>query len=940
MATYLPNITDYIPHIQPFKPDYNFYQKALETKEAQYKAGHDKISNLYGTLLNSEMLREPNKEKRDKFFTQVQNDIQRMSSVDLSLEQNVNTAYSVFQPIIDDKNISRDMAWTKNYRNEKQKGEYFRNCLDKECLGKYWKEGDEYLDYMASDFSKSDDDQAMRFQSPKYVPFVNVDERANEVIKAIAPNVERVSFSGGYIYKTTNGEPITDQLQHYLTGILGNDSQITDIYNVKSTIARKRYIDANSSRLGGEDAAELEYLTKMIDTSKASSAKNYSNASKILDNLNISSAAYTEFLKRNGYSTASDKEKVVKIEKAKQEASLMQGVLDHYKKTEESISNTTDLDRESLRRRVDGAVSSIMFSNDMLGSAHAYAALHNKVDITTDPYALKAYEAKLNFKYASNLEEVKSKFKKQEGEYQDPLNYAITPVTGYTHNVDKNVPVSVGTKETMDQITGGYAEQINTFLKRTQEQWKENAEDTTDPTKATLAKQALFRVFGPNIDANRNLIEGFGKTPNFHNEDSAFYYQKMYAAALAENELHGDLYFHGNPDVKAGLTAMAAEIKGTSEIFSMYDDDVKFNNKTVVNNIISAYKDNEHSKLAGFLLKPNGHTRNEGEFLQAVYANAPVGYRDTPKFYKEAGNAWDDLSELFVKNMDSNTNPAIRNINSSGFITSGGGALTANALGWHGSATDPHSPGTLNILDVLKNDLPKAISVLPSSNHTANDIKSTDANATNLLNRLREDFFSRNWKINGNKPPTALMDIQPVAADSRGVVGYRITPGKDYLESISRPTKNGMEGDAAFLWDNTKHRWKDDVSMTMYVQASDVTSSPAKAILAPISVETAQMKRNGYININGYPDGGNIKIKKTSDGYIVSGNYFNAVDGKLVSIPIPPKYQNFQDLKSAVMTMKSNLYTAQKTNQELITNYRYSQGTISYEELQKQLSQQ
>ena len=95
MATYIQGVTDYIPQIQPFKPDLNFYQGVLETKQAQYQAGYDKISNMYGTLLNSELSRGDNIERRDEFFNKIQSNIQKISSLDLSRSENVNAASNI-----------------------------------------------------------------------------------------------------------------------------------------------------------------------------------------------------------------------------------------------------------------------------------------------------------------------------------------------------------------------------------------------------------------------------------------------------------------------------------------------------------------------------------------------------------------------------------------------------------------------------------------------------------------------------------------------------------------------------------------------------------------------------------------------------------------------------------------------------------------------------
>ena len=136
MATYLQGVTDYIPEIQPFQPDLNLLQTVVQTKQAQYKAGYDRISNVYGKLLNSELSRADNIENRDQYFTQIKNDIDRMATMDLSKVENVNAAYDVFKPILEDKYLQRDMVFTKNFNTQMGLSSYFKNCMDeKECGG-------------------------------------------------------------------------------------------------------------------------------------------------------------------------------------------------------------------------------------------------------------------------------------------------------------------------------------------------------------------------------------------------------------------------------------------------------------------------------------------------------------------------------------------------------------------------------------------------------------------------------------------------------------------------------------------------------------------------------------------------------------------------------------------------------------------------------------
>ena len=174
MSQYIQGVVDYIPMIQPFQPDFNLFTKVLETKDAQYKAGYDKLSSLYGTLLNSPMSREDNIELRNKFFNDISAQIQKISSLDLSKSQNVDAAYKVFQPLIDNDYILKDMSYTKTAYDEMQRGESLRNCTDpKKCPGQYWDGGARLIQYNVENFKKARREDTLRMQNPRFVPKVN-----------------------------------------------------------------------------------------------------------------------------------------------------------------------------------------------------------------------------------------------------------------------------------------------------------------------------------------------------------------------------------------------------------------------------------------------------------------------------------------------------------------------------------------------------------------------------------------------------------------------------------------------------------------------------------------------------------------------------------------------------------------------------------------------
>ena len=116
MSTYIQGVTDYIPQIQPFQVDLNFYGNVMQNKQSQYDAAKKKVGDLYGSLLNSPMSRDSNIKRREQFFKVINEDIQKISGLDLSLQQNQDAAMNVFSSFYDDKYMVNDMIKTNQNR--------------------------------------------------------------------------------------------------------------------------------------------------------------------------------------------------------------------------------------------------------------------------------------------------------------------------------------------------------------------------------------------------------------------------------------------------------------------------------------------------------------------------------------------------------------------------------------------------------------------------------------------------------------------------------------------------------------------------------------------------------------------------------------------------------------------------------------------------------
>lgn len=401
MATYLQGSTDYIPQIQPFQPDFNFYQNLLEAKQAQYQAGYSKISSLYGSLLNSRLTRQDTTEARDDYFTRIQNDIEKYSGMDLSKIENVNNALQVFQPLLDDKYLQRDMVFSRAMDVQRGRSNYFKNCMnEKECGGRWWDVGDSALSYLEQDFMKASKDDIFSIQNPEYVPYTNAYKTAIDNIYKYKDmfNMEYPSLTkdGRYKIITTNGEQLIPTLESYLSMTIGKDPQIRRMYETQSYVDRKSYVSSKAPEMG-EEAAEREYINSVF-----TAADDYNKALQKGLTQDLKDVEDKKTLKKSNADTYGsdpdtdgdimeqlfglDEQKKV-IEDAKTDADNLTGM------TDPSVNEGVSLD--VLRRRADYLKSELYSAETISKAAAAYAMGTKKVKMEADPYGLADYNHKL-----------------------------------------------------------------------------------------------------------------------------------------------------------------------------------------------------------------------------------------------------------------------------------------------------------------------------------------------------------------------------------------------------------------------------------------------------------------------------------------------------------------------------------------------------------------
>lgn len=412
MATYLSGSPTFLPTVQPYQPNLQLYAGALQMKQTQYDTNRKKISDLYGSLLNSPMTRDSNIAARDEFFKSIDYEIKKLSSVDLSLQENVDQAANLFTSLYDNKNIVKDMMWTKNYQNEMDRADGFKNCVDPEkCGGQYWEGGVNALQFRREEFRNLSDEQAMGFNDVSYTPYVDVMGKATKIAKDSGLNMKVDQVSGDWIVTTKNGKQLEGPLLALFQKQLGQDPTIAQYYRTKAYVDRKSYAMNNAEQFGSAEAAEQNYITESTKRINEIFSRIQQDAEYARDN----STQKAEELKKNIEEGNIDADA-----EAQEEYEALFGQADNNDYTSNEVSGAMSTANNSMSiqnlmlqgEAVDGSMAMLALNEDLQGAAQILAYRDYESTLKENPYAMENYKQKNRIA----LEDYKAQLKKQEAE--------------------------------------------------------------------------------------------------------------------------------------------------------------------------------------------------------------------------------------------------------------------------------------------------------------------------------------------------------------------------------------------------------------------------------------------------------------------------------------------------------------------------------------------
>jgi len=398
MATYLQGVTDYIPQIQPFQPNLNLFNEVLNVKQTRYDQNYKAINDIYGKFFYSNLTRENNIERKDEVLKNIEFNLNKVSALDLSLEQNVTQAKQLFKPFYEDNYLMKDMAWTKNYINQRNKAATLQNSKDEKERAMYWETGIKDLDYSREEFKEATDDESLGFGNVSYTPYVNVNKAALDIAKKANLQIETVDFSpdGRWIIKNRNGEVLKKPLSQLFEAQLANDPAVQAVYRVQSRVNRKDYARTNAAQFNGDvKAAEMDYLQKNYENLARQTKYRYLN---LADQNLVTKNQIAEIEKKiaSGKALPGAQQRLRQLQQSQE---INEAVLSRVENLNDQLNGpasetaTTNNgfrnpygDLESLRAKVDAGVASSLMYKDLNEAAETFAYMNAKTDIEANPY--------------------------------------------------------------------------------------------------------------------------------------------------------------------------------------------------------------------------------------------------------------------------------------------------------------------------------------------------------------------------------------------------------------------------------------------------------------------------------------------------------------------------------------------------------------------------
>lgn len=537
MATYLQGYDDYIPQIQPFEPDLATYSKIINERQSKYDEARKQISDLYNSMLNSPMLRQSDIETREKYFQIIDNDIKKLSGMDLSLRQNQTAAANVFTQLLNNKNIAHDMVYTKQAYKALEDGEIIKYSDPKS----YWEGMNQLIQMDMNEYKNADDEKALRMSAPTYTKRVNILDEIAPMLDKLDLNITQESVSepiydrngnpvldangipktqmGHWIVKTKNGQLAEPYMQAMLQSMYGDRGDVLAYYKELSRLNRMTYAYNNADAYGGDiNQASNEYVNMSMNSMRESLEENLRMLTGVYENANNKAKSDTRQIENGGLEPYEEKSLKKAIEDYNNE---IEGIQKSKENAEKSLRLYDNIGENMSGDAFDSQMAQILLNADISRAAKIASMKNAEVSYKVNPYM----QDLINHKYrlaeennrASNqlaIEKEKSKMRMTEEAFKNLLKGESTGLSyenGYSVFVDpqtgqiSDTEIKAGSDEAARLVYSSLQKTLNTSLK--EKGLIENEKDIV----GTYLQDIRTKADNNNFDAKKEYVDIYGR---------------------------------------------------------------------------------------------------------------------------------------------------------------------------------------------------------------------------------------------------------------------------------------------------------------------------------------------------------------------------------------------------------------------------------------------
>jgi hypothetical protein len=243
MATFIPGITDAVPETPMYHPDFGYFNQMLSKKTQQYNQGFSQVQNAYSSVLNAQLSDQANIPLRDQYVKQAQDKLKELSSSDLSLDSNVQSAQDVFSPFWSDDLMLKDVAYTKGAQAEIQKGLAMRDSKDEKEREQYDPAAMLYITQGLDKLKRAGRDESAysKLETRRFVPMQNISAILSKAAKDEGYENVNETSKDGYLVKQVNGVRTITNFRTWAEG--KQTPQMMDQFKVLGSVENQGRID-------------------------------------------------------------------------------------------------------------------------------------------------------------------------------------------------------------------------------------------------------------------------------------------------------------------------------------------------------------------------------------------------------------------------------------------------------------------------------------------------------------------------------------------------------------------------------------------------------------------------------------------------------------------------------------------------------------------------